>query len=112
MWDILVKKYPELLPETILNDFNKYIVTTIAPSRTLREFNNSLRKNIDLQNTPEVQHWLSVFQKSMHHYHNTGTQTLVAMIRHGKAIPLVRNGITFEKCQNDHCARIPIPRCI
>ena len=97
MWDALVGKYPELIPNTVLDDFNKHIVMTIAPSAALRDFNMSLRKNIDLCNTSEVQHWLSVFGQSMDQYGASGIQTLVHMIRHGKPVPLVRNGITFDK---------------
>ena len=97
VWDVLIRKYPELIPITVLDDFNKHIVMTIAPSINLRDFNKFLRKNIDICDTPEVQHWLSVFGQSMDRYRTSGTQTLVSMIHHGKPIPSVRNGITFNK---------------
>ncbi|OBT63582.1 hypothetical protein VE03_07022 [Pseudogymnoascus sp. 23342-1-I1] len=97
VWDTLVGKYPEFIPNTVLDDFNKHIVMTIAPPARLRDFNESLRKNVDLRDTPEVQHWLSVFGQSMDRYHASGTQTIVRMIHHGKPIPLVRNGMTFDK---------------
>ncbi|OBT75831.1 hypothetical protein VF21_05528 [Pseudogymnoascus sp. 05NY08] len=97
VWEVLVGNYPELIPITVLDDFNKHIVMTIDPSADLTDFNKSLRKNIDLCNTPEVQHWLSVFGQSTDQYRFSGTHTLVSMIHHGKPISLVRNGITFDK---------------
>ncbi|KFZ05992.1 hypothetical protein V501_07832 [Pseudogymnoascus sp. VKM F-4519 (FW-2642)] len=97
VWEVLVGNYLELIPTMVLDDFNKHIVMTIAPSADLRDFNKTLRKNVDLCNTPEVQHWLSVFGQSMDQYRTSGTQTLVSMIHNAKPIPLVRNGITFDK---------------
>lgn len=99
VWDTLVGRYRELIPETVLEDFNKHIVMTIAPPAALKGFNRLLRKNTDLCNTPEVQHWLSVFGQSMDQYVSSGTHLLVRMIHDGWPIPSVRNGISFSRVQ-------------
>jgi hypothetical protein len=97
VWDTLVSLYPDFIPQTVLEDFNKHIILTVAPPTTLKDFNNSLRKNNDLSNTPEVQHWLSVFGQTMDRYFSSGSQTLLAIINRDKPNPLVRNGITFPE---------------
>ena len=96
-WRILVEKYPKLLPQRVLEDFNKHMVMTIAPPAALKHFNESIRKDLDLCNTPEVLHWLSVFGESMTRYSASGTQTLVRMIHHDWTHPLVRHGIATSK---------------
>ncbi|KAL5354898.1 hypothetical protein ACLOAV_000989 [Pseudogymnoascus australis] len=100
VWDALVGAYPQLIPNTMMDDFNKYIIMTIAPPAALRVFNKSLRKNVDLRDTPEVQHWLSIFGQSMDRYHGSGTQAIVHMIPHSKPIPRVSNGVTFGKVRH------------
>ncbi|KFY67230.1 hypothetical protein V496_01669 [Pseudogymnoascus sp. VKM F-4515 (FW-2607)] len=100
VWDALVGAYPQLIPNTTMDDFNKYIIMTIAPPAALRVFNESLRKNVDLRGTPEVQHWLSIFGQSMDRYHGSGTQAIVRMIPHSKPVPLVSNGVTFGKVRH------------
>lgn len=49
---------------------------TIAPSAALRDFNKSLRNNIDLNNTREVRHWLSDVGQSAYHPINDKTPSL------------------------------------
>jgi hypothetical protein len=97
LWDILLGNYPVLIPQTVLEDFNKHIVMTITPPAGLKDFNKSLRKNAGLINTPEVQHWLAVFGQSMGQYPSSRTQTLLSMIHHDLPRSSVSNGITFRK---------------
>jgi hypothetical protein len=97
LWNILLGNYPELIPQTVLEDFNKHIFMTIAPPMGLKDFNESLRKNAGLINTPKVQHWLAVFGQSMDQYPSSNTQTLLSMIHHSLPRSSVSNGITFRK---------------
>lgn len=97
LWDVLLRNYPELIPRTVLEDFNKHIVMTIAPPTALKDFNQSLRKNAGLCNTPKVQHWLAVFGQRMDSYPSSRTQTLLSMIHHDLPRSSVSNGITFRK---------------
>jgi hypothetical protein len=98
-WDALVGRYPDFTPRTVLEDFNKHIVMTINVPSRLKSFNQSLRRNMDLRNTPEVQHWLSVFDDGMKRYASSGTDTLVSMIYRNQPHSLVRNGISFGNVQ-------------
>jgi hypothetical protein len=100
LWDILVQKYPDFIPRTVLDDFNKHIVMTIGPPSVLKTFNKSLRNNVDLRNTPDVQHWLSVFDEGVNHYLSSGTHTLVSVIHHNQPSSLVHNGISFDNVQD------------
>ena len=98
LWKILVEKYPRFIPQTVFDDFNKHLVMTIAPPVALKTFNSELRKNNDLRDTPEVQHWLHVYGQGVERYISSGTRTLVQMIHHvDRPQPVVRNGISFNK---------------
>jgi hypothetical protein len=97
LWDILLGNFAELIPQTVLEDFNKHIVMTIAPSAALKTFNESLRNNAGLSNTPKVQHWLAVFGQDMVQYSSSKTQVLLSMIHHDLPRSLVSNGITFHQ---------------
>ena len=97
LWDILLENYPKLIPQTVLEDFNKHIIMTIVPPVGLKDFNESLRKNAGLRNTPNVQHWLAVFGQRMDRYPSSKTQTLLSMIHHDLPRSSVSNGITFSK---------------
>jgi hypothetical protein len=97
LWDILLGNYPKLIPQTVLEDFNKHIIMTIAPPVGLKDFNESLRKNAGLRNTPDVQHWLAVFGQSMDQYPSSKTQTLLSMIHHDLPRSSISNGISFRK---------------
>ncbi|PMD39311.1 hypothetical protein L207DRAFT_635244 [Hyaloscypha variabilis F] len=97
LWDIFLEYYPKLIPQTVLEDFNKHIVITIAPPATLKDFNKLLRKDAGLSNTPNAQHWLAVFDQSMDQYPYSKTQTLLTMIHHDLPGSSVSNGITFGR---------------
>jgi hypothetical protein len=94
-WDILVGRYPEYIPRTVLEDFNEHVVMTLAPPLALKSFNQALKKDVDLRNTPEVQHWLSVFDRSINRYDSSGTHTLTSMIHKHRPSSSVSDGITF-----------------
>ncbi|TAQ84118.1 hypothetical protein B7494_g7559 [Chlorociboria aeruginascens] len=97
VWDILVRTYPNLIPQAILNDFNKHIVITIAPPAALKIFNNSLTQNIALRNTSEVQHWLLAFGERIGVYSSVDTEKLVRMIHHDRLHPSIHDGIAFSQ---------------
>ncbi|KAH8809315.1 hypothetical protein F5884DRAFT_677068 [Xylogone sp. PMI_703] len=97
IWDTLIGSYQNLIPESILKDFNRYVVMTIAPPTALKEFNTSLRKNTDIRNTAQVQHWLSIYGHHMNSYHSSEIQLLTRCIRRGGPVSVVSDGITFDK---------------
>ncbi|KFZ25270.1 hypothetical protein V502_00253 [Pseudogymnoascus sp. VKM F-4520 (FW-2644)] len=100
VWLVLVEKFTEFIPEAVLEDLNRYtLLTFIAPPAALEDFNKSLRNNTALSNTPEVKHWLSVYEKAR--YSGTRTLTgLVQLIHHERPVSLIRNGVTFEKVRD------------
>lgn len=96
VWRNLVDIYPHFLPQTVLEDYNKFFVMTINPPAAMEGFNLSLKNDIELKNTPAVQHWLSIFDKNMTSYSSAGTKLLVAMIHHDLPRTLISNGISFD----------------
>jgi hypothetical protein len=97
MWSKLVGWYHESIPQTVLDDFNRHIIIAIAPSKALIDFNESLRKNVDINNSPEVQHWLHIFGQRMNRWFGSETSTLVSLIYHDRLKPSVPDGITFNR---------------
>ncbi|KAL9095476.1 MAG: hypothetical protein Q9165_002347 [Trypethelium subeluteriae] len=96
LWDELVARNNSYIPQTVFEDFNRHIILTITPPANLQTFNESLRKNVNLRNTPEVQHWLSVFGQTLDQYPGSGTQRIVSMIHHDMPHPSISNAITFD----------------
>ncbi|KAF2234776.1 hypothetical protein EV356DRAFT_514911 [Viridothelium virens] len=96
LWDEVVARYASYIPKTVFEDFNRHIVMTITSPANLQTFNESLRKNVNLRNTPEVQHWLSVFGQEMDQYFGSSTQRIVSMIHHDMPHPSISNAITFD----------------
>jgi len=97
LWSKLVRCYHELIPQTVLDDFNKHILITIAPSKALMDFNKALRNNVDINKTPEVQHWLDVFGQRMTRWSDSKTNTLVSLIYESRLEPSIPDGITFNR---------------
>lgn len=98
VWDILLGKYPEFIPQKVLDDFNKHIVMTIAPPAALKDFNKSVRANADICKTPEAQRWLSIFDQSIERYSSSGTKILVRMMtRHYWPLSSLPNGMALNK---------------
>ena len=99
LWHSLIRDYTRFVPTEVLEDFHKYTVMTIAPPANLKSFNDLLRQNPDSCNTPEVQHWLSIFGQrlSKHQYRESGTHLLVDIIISGVPHSKISNGIGFGK---------------
>jgi hypothetical protein len=100
VWNTLVERHPNLIPQTVLEEFNKYMMMSIAPPPALNEFNKSLRKDTELSNTLEVRHWLAVFDQTMDQYSSSGTQILVPLVNRDWPSHSIRNGITFTQVED------------
>ncbi|KAF2664739.1 hypothetical protein BT63DRAFT_96977 [Microthyrium microscopicum] len=98
IWHWSLQNYWKYMPQTVLDDYNKHIVMTIAPSSSLTEFNRSLKDDIDVRNTPEVQHWLSVYgqDSSTASSRATETQFLLEHAHFGYESSVVTDGISFN----------------
>jgi hypothetical protein len=97
IWSKLVGWYYESIPQTVLDDFNKHIIITIAPSKALIDFNESLRKNVEINNSPDVQHWLNIFGQRMNRWFSSETSMLVSLIHLEHLKPPVTDGIAFNR---------------
>jgi len=97
LWDTLLKDWSDFLPRSVLKEMNKYTVLTIAPLTNLKDFNDSLKNNIELRNKPDVQHWLLIFDQRMTWYPRSTTHKLLNMIQHTQPHPLINNGISYDR---------------
>jgi hypothetical protein len=94
LWKIIVQNYPDLIPKDLLEDYHSYIIMTIAQPASLKSFNKVLKKSSDGNETPEVRHWLSVFDKRVNSYVGSGTLALVGMIN---SADFLKNGSVTPK---------------
>lgn len=99
LWHSLIRDYTKFVPCEVLEDFHKYSVMIIAPPVNLKSFNDLLQENPDSRNTPEVQHWLSIFghRRSRRQDRKVGTHLLVDMITSAVPHPKISNGISFGR---------------
>ncbi|KAI9664546.1 MAG: hypothetical protein M1821_005992 [Bathelium mastoideum] len=100
LWDDLVARYDAFIPQSVIEDFNKYIIFTIAPPSNLGEMSKSFRRDVKLRNTPEVQHFLFVYGQEMTRYSDSGTQTMVSKIHHDTPQSSINNGMNFERLRD------------
>lgn len=97
VWDALLTHFPTLIPATVLEDFNGYLLMTIAAPIALKNFNHTLRTNTSLRNAPDVQHFLFVFDQRLSLYPISGTRTFVDMVHHDRPHSSINNGISFNR---------------
>lgn len=110
IWKILLQFYADVLPLYVLEDYDTYTAMTLTPPPALRTLNKSLKENLETANTPEVAHWLSLFDNLSPTYGGSGTKILVNMIyttQISSALPTT--GITHLRIQNmivDQASRV------
>ena len=97
LWNFLIENYLEFIPQTLLDDFNQYTIMMITPPARLRRFNSFLKKDVQLRNSSETRHWISVFDQRMTPYHSSNTQVLVRMVRYKTMHPSSKNAISSQK---------------
>lgn len=110
MWIYLIQYYTKHIPYAILEDFNKYTIMTMSHPKPIRELNKRLRKDRELVNTPEVVHWLSLFDRKLQSYRKIsynadegdGTKILVQLLKDedlpaSSSAVKVPNGLTRRK---------------
>lgn len=63
LWFDVLRSYYLSVPKKHLADFNKYSVHRIAPTPAVKKFSASLRADVELRKSPEVQHWLNTYDR-------------------------------------------------
>ena len=84
IWHNLVIYYPELVPEAVLEDWNKYLLMSLTPPEALTTFNTGLKELVPA-NFPELSHWFSLYNKQMGTY--VVTSSLLGLIQREWAEP-------------------------
>ncbi|KAG9229525.1 hypothetical protein BJ875DRAFT_523077 [Amylocarpus encephaloides] len=97
LWNTLINNYTELIPLSVLEDFNEYSMNTIAQPKAVKELNKPFRENADLRNAAGVKHWISIYGSRMSHWNSSGTEVLVNMIRSDRANPPLLKVTTFSR---------------
>ena len=96
-WDVLIAKYPDLIPQTVFENVHEYTTMSIAQPSTVQRLNRSLKSNVNFRNTPETRHWISIFDQKMTQYSSSATETLVGMIHHATVHRSIEGGISYSK---------------
>ncbi len=64
IWYDMLDHQGHLLPSSIVNEYNQYVLLRMRTPADIREFNKALRCDVTLRNDPSVTHWLSIFYES------------------------------------------------
>lgn len=94
-WAIALTSHYPLVYSSLLKDFEKYALHHIKPAPEMRLFNATLRADLELRKSLEVQHWLWVFDRSLDQFSQSETSTLLQILgaRLGHQAPLSANYI-------------------
>ncbi|KAF4556643.1 Hypothetical protein D9617_1g085210 [Elsinoe fawcettii] len=80
VWTVVLSSFYTHLPTEYLLGFERYALHRIAPATTIKDFNTSLRKDLDLRKNPEVQHWLRIFDGHPSMLADSETNTLFLLL--------------------------------
>lgn len=80
LWKIVLTNYYASIPTKYLSDLNRYAIHCIAPTPALKQFSTYLRANAELRKSPEVQHWLHIFDRGVDRFHSSDTHTLFDLL--------------------------------
>ncbi|KAL1877508.1 hypothetical protein Daus18300_002496 [Diaporthe australafricana] len=80
LWTIVLTNYYASIPTKYLYDLNRYAIHCIAPTPALKQFSTSLRANAELRKSPEVQHWLHIFDRGVNQFRAPDTNTLFQLL--------------------------------
>ncbi|KAF2968291.1 hypothetical protein GQX73_g5280 [Xylaria multiplex] len=64
IWHYMLNHQGHLLPSTIIDEYNQYMLLRLGMPEAIKRFNKTLRSDAALRNDPSVSHWLSIFGES------------------------------------------------
>ncbi|KAG8165790.1 hypothetical protein KVR01_004342 [Diaporthe batatas] len=88
LWFHVLRSHYRSVPKKHLADFNKYSVHRIAPTPAVSKFSASLRADVDLRKSPEVQHWLNTYDRGP--VDGWETQVLLELLGPVQDLPIER----------------------
>lgn len=88
LWVQVLRSYYLSVPKRHLADFNKYSVHRIAPTPAVKKFSASLRADVELRKSPEVQHWLNTYDRGP--FNGWETQVLLMLLDPVQDLPSER----------------------
>ncbi|GAP87988.1 putative DNA-binding protein hexbp [Rosellinia necatrix] len=80
IWNYLLNRQGHLLPPTVINEYNQYILLQLRMPGELKDFNKSLRNDVTLRNDASVQHWLAIFDETQSRSWHGRIQNLLNLI--------------------------------
>ncbi|KAI3397683.1 hypothetical protein diail_10452 [Diaporthe ilicicola] len=82
LWTTVFSSCYSSISKKYLSAFNTYAIHRIAPAPALKQFNASLRANVELRKNVEVQHWLQTFDRGIGNFRSSDTNTLFELLDH------------------------------
>lgn len=80
LWANVLCNYYLSVPKKHLAAFNRYAIHRIAPAPAIKKFSASLRADAELRKSPEVQHWLEIFDCGSTDASTSPTNTLFRLL--------------------------------